>query len=688
MPNAFPAFLTSQKKILGVLVLFGILAVLLVTLFLRHCLTLLSMDEAHRHQQQLASSLATRFVADIEYHLQSLKVVSRAQAFAEFSAIDRIEPAINGVAEDQEREKRRLLAGLAPPEGHFSGLFLWLPAGESYLAHPFSTQRALNKSNFADRPYFRKARQTREPVISDSFPAASGELSVVIDLPLLDEQNRIKAHLGGVFHLDRLSQLFNEIRGDGFGSGFVVDRKGQLIAHSDATLLTNPDRERFAAHPMLIPPAGPGSLGASDLSTRVFSDPMDGHQYLGTMVPLSWGWRLVLARDVQSISAQHLPPIVHISILVALLLASGAVGLAATWRIGRRGALADQALVESEARLKHIYDHSPVMMHSIDEAGKICNVNRKWLEVTGYDRVEVIGQKADFMMTPESAHRAFSEVIPRFWKDGQVRNIPYQYLTKDGAVIDVLLNCDASVDPLGRSISLSVVRDVTEQKKAENALLRGKEELELRVASRTGELQKTNEELRIEIAGRKQIEEKLRAAAITDELTGLLNRRGFFNLADHQLKIAQRTGKELLFCYGDLDGLKLINDLFGHATGDQAIIDTAEVLGKTFRRSDLLARIGGDEFVVLANETARESEEALASRLQENISRHNQQSKRRYNLSISLGILRYNPERHATIDELLAKADRLMYRQKQAKKTAPAEGKSAAVTDRFSGTLF
>ena len=130
----------------------------------------------------------------------------------------------------------------------------------------------------------------------------------------------------------------------------------------------------------------------------------------------------------------------------------------------------EEALRESEAKFRHIYDNAPVMMHSIDVKGIICDVNRKWLEETGYSREEVIGKKADFLMTDESSERAVSKGVSQFWHDAYVRDVHYQYIKKNGAVIDVLLNCDATTEPTGKLIRLSVVRDVTEQKQTEKAL--------------------------------------------------------------------------------------------------------------------------------------------------------------------------------------------------------------------------
>jgi PAS domain S-box-containing protein len=107
------------------------------------------------------------------------------------------------------------------------------------------------------------------------------------------------------------------------------------------------------------------------------------------------------------------------------------------------------------------YEHLPMMVHSIDETGVICNVNTKWLTVLGYQREEVIGKSADFLMTPESAELAMLVIIPEFWARGYCRDVPYQYKTKDGRVIDVLLNCVATSDVMGKSISMSFVQEAT-----------------------------------------------------------------------------------------------------------------------------------------------------------------------------------------------------------------------------------
>lgn len=131
--------------------------------------------------------------------------------------------------------------------------------------------------------------------------------------------------------------------------------------------------------------------------------------------------------------------------------------------------LAEAVLRQSESRFRQIYEDAPVMMHSINEKGIILNANKKWLETLGYRREEVIGHTLEFIMTEESSRRAFHEILPTYWYVGKVTDIPYQYLRKDGTVMDVLLDSTVMDDPLWGKISLSVVRDVTDALKAEKA---------------------------------------------------------------------------------------------------------------------------------------------------------------------------------------------------------------------------
>jgi len=158
----------------------------------------------------------------------------------------------------------------------------------------------------------------------------------------------------------------------------------------------------------------------------------------------------------------------------------------------------------------------------------------------------------------------------------------------------------------------------------------------------------------------------LRSQSLTDELTGLLNRRGFQALAGTQVRLGNRTGSRFLLLFADLDGLKRINDSLGHHMGDQALRATAAVFRATFRQSDVLARLGGDEFAVLALDQAGDGGRAVLSRLDGNLERANATLAGRLRLGLSLGGVSFTADPEPDLSELLASADRAMYNAKLA----------------------
>jgi diguanylate cyclase (GGDEF)-like protein len=168
-----------------------------------------------------------------------------------------------------------------------------------------------------------------------------------------------------------------------------------------------------------------------------------------------------------------------------------------------------------------------------------------------------------------------------------------------------------------------------------------------------------------------ETQEHLRALSLKDELTGLFNRRGFFALAEQQIKIAERQNRNLLLIVGDMDNLKNINDTLGHAEGDAAIMEIAGILRESFRQSDIIARIGGDEFAILQYENTTGNVNTIINRLQSNIVLHNERNKGEYNLSISIGISVCEPGGAYSLNELIDQADSIMYEQKKKKKAQP-----------------
>jgi diguanylate cyclase (GGDEF)-like protein/PAS domain S-box-containing protein len=170
-----------------------------------------------------------------------------------------------------------------------------------------------------------------------------------------------------------------------------------------------------------------------------------------------------------------------------------------------------------------------------------------------------------------------------------------------------------------------------------------------------------------DITDYKKMEGKLRTLSLSDELTSLYNRRGFFALGNQVLKISMRTKKGLFLLYADVDNLKAINDAYGHREGDMVLVEIAHILKENFRESDIIARIGGDEFVVFPVGSKGDNTEVITTRLKKCIEIHNAKVKRRYNVSISVGLSYYDPLNPCSIDELLARGDQSMYEQKNIK---------------------
>lgn len=183
----------------------------------------------------------------------------------------------------------------------------------------------------------------------------------------------------------------------------------------------------------------------------------------------------------------------------------------------------------------------------------------------------------------------------------------------------------------------------------------------------------TEKQLRETLSRLETYNRSLTTLSQKDELTGLYNRRGFQIVAEQQLSLCRSGGRPGLLFYFDMDGLKEINDAYGHDEGDAAISALAEILRSVFRAGDPLARLGGDEFTAFTMNTPTQSAEMLCARLQDHLDRHNEHSDKPYSLSVSIG---YAPSStgdegasaDSEIDELLRTADRKMYSGKRAKK--------------------
>ncbi len=288
---------------------------------------------------------------------------------------------------------------------------------------------------------------------------------------------------------------------------------------------------------------------------------------------------------------------------------------------------AEEALRESEERYRALIEKSNDGI-ALVKGDRHIFVNQKMVEIFGYDRPEeIIGQPVAMLIYPDD--REWVVNTNRRRQKGE--SVPDKYEFRGQRKNGECLNIEASATKTiyrGETVSLVYLRDITDRKLAEEAL---------------------------------------KTLSLKDDLTGLYNRRGFFALAEQGLKNAQRMRTEMLLIFGDLDNLKGINDTFGHKEGDQALVDTSQILKETFRESDIIARIGGDEFVILAMNSFETSAEKLIQRLKKVLKDNHRQTKRAYTLSLSLGVAFFDPRNPCSIDALLAQADKLMYENKPQK---------------------
>jgi len=188
-----------------------------------------------------------------------------------------------------------------------------------------------------------------------------------------------------------------------------------------------------------------------------------------------------------------------------------------------------------------------------------------------------------------------------------------------------------------------------------------------------------------DVTDRKQVEETLRELSLTDELTGLYNRRGFLTLAEDRLKLARRVKTGLWMFFADVDGLKSINDTFGHQEGDRALIEVAEVLKKSFRESDIVARLSGDEFIILIATAlpADNCEAAVLARVAKGLIDSNSQGARNYKLALSMGACHFGGSDPWSVDSMMVKADSKLYELKKSRQIQPLDQQVKGSPERY-----
>ncbi|UWG99293.1 EAL domain-containing protein [Dehalobacter sp. DCM] len=242
----------------------------------------------------------------------------------------------------------------------------------------------------------------------------------------------------------------------------------------------------------------------------------------------------------------------------------------------------------------------------------IKDVNKAVLDLSHFRRDELIGMPLSFLIGSKDEA---TMIIQRIMQLGSVRNIELELRTKKMASIPCLFSGSMLIDNIGDYLGMACVfHDITDRKIAETYLKEANSLLETEVAKRTAELEKINQQLKDEIIERTNAQLKLDYAATHDELTGLPNRRLFDITLDQAIHQMQRIGNQLAVYFFDLDNFKLINDSYGHNIGDLLLRQTADKLQAILRKSDYVARIGGDEFMILATNIKRENDVEIITR--------------------------------------------------------------------------
>jgi diguanylate cyclase (GGDEF)-like protein len=178
---------------------------------------------------------------------------------------------------------------------------------------------------------------------------------------------------------------------------------------------------------------------------------------------------------------------------------------------------------------------------------------------------------------------------------------------------------------------------------------------------------------------RQRLLNELHRRALVDELTGLLNRRGFEDRMAREMKLARRGGRPIALLFVDIDDFKSINYVFGPAEGDRALREVADLLTGSFRDSDVIARLGGDEFAVVTLNASLRDETVPEQRLRSKLEAFNASTTRPYQLSLSFGSSLYHPDAPCPLWELVARADRQMYVRNDTRRSGTDRAAAKAV---------
>ena len=291
-----------------------------------------------------------------------------------------------------------------------------------------------------------------------------------------------------------------------------------------------------------------------------------------------------------------------------------------------------EQLVESEEHFRNAFEYAAIGMALVSPEGNWLRVNRSLCDIVGFSETELLASDFQAITHRDDLGNDLAELYRMLSGELLTCQLEKRYIHKLGhnvwAASSASLVRDAQGEPLH---FIFQIQDITERKRAEAAI---------------------------------------QTLSLADELTGLYNRRGFLAFCKQHLSSLHRTNKSVALVYADLDGLKVINDSFGHKEGDRALVKTAELLKETFRSSDVLGRLGGDEFTALAVVEPGDGVDQVVARLEQKFANYNALKIAPYKLSISIGVAQFDAEGSQTMEDLMAMADVAMYENKRRKQLA------------------
>ena len=530
---------------------------------------------------------------------------------------------------------RESLARLRDTPNHPEALRLLRDTAVSFMPYGMSAVRLYDPRNreiVGRGDFFPAALMIRLTTLDEAHLVwRNGELALRVRVPIIDGDTRL-----GTLIAERpmpvLTQLLYDVAGLGNTAEMTLCAEHQARIHCFPTRL---EPDPFEVPHRIDGKRLPISYALAGASGDVIAGDYRRHNVLAVYGPVgALGLAAVLKIDTLEL---YQPVRAKLEVaLIGLVLAS-AIGVVllrvAVLPLVRRTVESERSirrahaeLAISEERFRALAAHAPVAIFLADPEGRWTYVNEHWLRLTGHTHDEALGTAWTRAIHPDDQER-----LEHQWRDAIEKcasiNTELRFRTPAGhevwAAIDAIPLRDAGGAVNGY---IGTVMDISERKHAE---------------------------------------ETIRELSLVDELTGLRNRRGFVNLAEVKLKQARRMHRGMWLFYADLNGMKKINDSFGHAIGDLALQDTAAILRETFRETDVVARLGGDEFAALSLESKLVSPDMVVARLQARVDAYNATGKRSYRLSISIGAAHFQPDKHDSIETLMAEADAAMYRIKQ-----------------------